>query len=182
MAFRLANCFFAPLFVAVVAFAPAIASAQGYVPYSPNPSIAGTASAPTTLTVKRAAAPDDDPPAADTFPYTITGKDTDTWVAIIGGAYKEFVDNLSLAVISEEYTPTGGPIFRGIDPTSNISTWDFVVKGLSLPFYLISPEIPQRICVNKYRLYNDTSVSPRYVAQNDTALIVSQTIIVPAHR
>ena len=157
---------------------------DGYVPLASTPIITGQASGPITVTVKTQPTPESpqnhvDP---DTFPFTITGKDLETWKRVSDNTTAQFADPLLICYKGTEQWPTmSGPSFRGTS-TDNVGTWDLVAVGIvhtdqtikGGPYYH-----PAQTYINNYTLAN--SASNRDANLNDDPITVQQTIIRPAY-
>ena len=153
-----------------------------FFPYISAPAMTAQASAPITLTVKYRTPGHPNP--ADASPYTITGKDMDTWKNPSSSQTLEVADHMGCSKETEQYPVRSDPAFRGTSP-DNISTWDVVVSGLSVidPGSNARRTIPEQVYVNKYLVANVALKGEIRDGQkqNDAPIEVSQTIIRPAY-
>ena len=159
----------------------------GYMPDSSLPAIEGNASAPITVTVKKATPSFDEEnaPQPDHFPFTITAKDMDTWKRNADNTSAQFADPdlLCAPYGTQEYSVDFGPNKRGT--TNNVATWDLQVSGLLIPAnHQQSAGGPihhdEKHYVNSYQIFNGPR-DAQYNDLNDDPIIVLQTIIRPAY-
>ena len=152
-----------------------------FFPYVSAPALTAQASAPITLTVKYRTP--NQPNPADAFPFTITGKDMDTWKNPSNNQTLEVADHMVCTRGAEQYAVSSGPNFRGTSQ-DNTATWDVIVFGRSI----LDPgpnrkTVPEQVFVNKYLVANIAVQGEVRNAekQNDVPIEVTQTIILPAH-
>jgi hypothetical protein len=160
----------------------------GYVPFSAQPAITGSAQAPINIPIKRRPQQQEEVPAPvvypDTFTFAITGRDMDTWRNPVGGATSEFSDHLTLSCVVqyEEYPTVSGPNQRGV-ASDGTATWDVVGEGVVIDAAPLKNPAPAVVYVNTYKIRdNSTPSSSRNVTLNDGPIYVQQTLIRPAYQ
>ena len=174
--------------VAALSILPSSAHAQtaDKIPFSADPAITGSASAPITVTVKRRPLQQTVPPtldpSPDIFPFTVTGKDLDTWQAIDGGARSQVSDDVVCTITNEEFPTISGPNKRGVG-TDGTVTFDFIIEGLVVSGEKQKKPVPTKVYINTYRLSDNVSAQGRNTRLNDAnPLDVQQMITVPGYQ
>lgn len=152
----------------------------GFTPTHFAPLITGQASAPITVSVQRQKDENSPQPPADRFTFTVTAKDMDTWTNNLSGATIEFADVVHCVKMSEGYATASDPTLRGVD-TNYVTTWDFVLYGLSVDWNA-KPIVP-KVFVNVYKIYDNAGTQGRNTSLDDpefSYIMAQQTINRPA--